>query len=137
MAVKKPDEWLNVLDNYGQRAILGMDLKDGQVAYGGWLETLDQSLEDFLQPMIERGLSTVLCTDISRDGTLEGANIELYKQLKKQYSNLQFIASGGVASVIDLQKLSTANLYGVVVGRAYYEQKLSLDDMEKYNDRSR
>ncbi len=114
-----------------------MDLKDGQVAYGGWLETLDQSLEDFLQPMIERGLSTVLCTDISRDGTLEGANIELYKQLKKQYSNLQFIASGGVASVIDLQKLSNANLYGVVVGRAYYEQKLSLDDMEKYNDRSR
>ena len=137
MAVKKPDEWLNVLDNYGQRAILGMDLKDGQVAYGGWLETLDQSLEDFLQPMIERGLSTVLCTDISRDGTLEGANIELYKQLKKQYSNLQFIASGGVASVKDLQKLSNANLYGVVVGRAYYEQKLSLDDMEKYNDRSR
>ncbi len=71
MAVKNQDDWLQVLEDYGDRAILGMDLKDGKVAYGGWLETLDQSLEDFLEPMIERGLSTVLCTDISRDGTLE------------------------------------------------------------------
>ena len=137
MAVKNQADWLNVLDNYGERAILGMDLKDGQVAYGGWLKTLDQSLEEFLHPMIERGLSTVLCTDISRDGTLEGANIDLYKQLKQQYPNLQFIASGGVASVHDLEVLSKADLYGVVVGRAYYEQKLSLDDMKNINDEDR
>lgn len=133
MAVKSPDEWLKVLDNYGERAILGMDLKDGKVAYGGWLETLDKSLQDFLQPMIDRGLSTVLCTDISKDGTLEGPNIELYKRLSEQFSNLKFIASGGVSDAADLETLSKQNQYGVVVGRAYYEGKLSLKEMMKYH----
>lgn len=133
MAVKNPDEWLKVLDKYGDRAILGMDLKNGKVAYGGWLETLDQSLEDFLQPMIERGLSTVLCTDISKDGTLEGPNMKLYRELSEQFPNLQFIASGGVSDAKDLQALSNQNQYGVVVGRAYYEEKLSLDEMLQYH----
>ncbi|MEL7833864.1 1-(5-phosphoribosyl)-5-[(5-phosphoribosylamino)methylideneamino]imidazole-4-carboxamide isomerase [Fodinibius sp. Rm-B-1B1-1] len=133
MAVKSPAEWLRVLDNYGQRAILGMDLKDGKVAYGGWLETLDQSLKDFLQPMIDRGLSTVLSTDISKDGTLEGPNIELYRKLSTQFPVLHFIASGGVANANDLKLLAEQNQYGVVIGRAYYEGKLSLDEMQRYH----
>ena len=133
MAVKNQDDWLQVLDDYGDRAILGMDLKDGKVAYGGWLETMDQSLEDFLHPMIERDLSTVLCTDISRDGTLEGPNFELYQQLSSQFPNLQFIASGGVSSAGDLQALSQQNTYGVVVGRAYYESNITLEEMLKYH----
>jgi phosphoribosylformimino-5-aminoimidazole carboxamide ribotide isomerase len=133
MAVKNQQTWLAVLDDYGDQAILGMDLKDGKVAYGGWLETLDQSLEDFLEPMIKRGLSTVLCTDISKDGTLEGPNLELYQKLKKQFPGLRFIASGGVADVSDLQQLSKQNLYGVVVGRAYYENKISLEQLIKYH----
>ncbi|HLR25575.1 MAG TPA: 1-(5-phosphoribosyl)-5-[(5-phosphoribosylamino)methylideneamino]imidazole-4-carboxamide isomerase [Fodinibius sp.] len=133
MAVKSPDEWGRVLDDYAKQAILGMDLKGGKVAYSGWLKTLDQSLDDFLQPMIERGLSTILCTDISRDGTLEGTNLELYKNLQQQYPELDFIASGGVASVDDFKQLSKAELYGVVVGRAYYEQKISLKEMQHYH----
>ena len=133
MAVKNQQEWLEVLDDYGDQAILGMDLKDGQVAYGGWLETLDQSLEDFLEPMIERGLSTVLCTDISKDGTLEGPNLELYQKLSEQFPELRFIASGGVADVSDLQQLAAQNMYGVVVGRAYYENKISLKELMKYH----
>ncbi|MDZ7657945.1 1-(5-phosphoribosyl)-5-[(5-phosphoribosylamino)methylideneamino]imidazole-4-carboxamide isomerase [Fodinibius sp.] len=133
MAVKSPEQWLKVLEDYGSKAILGMDLKDGKVAYGGWLETLDKSLEDFLQPMIDRGLSTVLCTDISKDGTLEGPNLELYQQLSKQFPSLNFIASGGVSDVNDLKALSKQNQYGVVVGRAYYEGKLSLDEMQSYH----
>lgn len=133
MAVKKPDEWLKVLDNFGKRAILGMDLKDGKVAYGGWLETLDQSLEDFLQPMIERGLSTILCTDISRDGTLEGPNFDLYRELSAQFPDLSLIASGGVSRADDLATLDNQGLYGVVVGRAYYEQQISLAEMMKYH----
>lgn len=134
MAVKNPDEWLKVLDKYGDRAILGMDLKNGQIAYGGWLETLDQSLDDFLQPMIDRGLSTVLSTDISRDGTLEGPNLELYQQLSEQFPQLNFIASGGVSDASDLQALAEQNRYGVVIGRAYYENKISLQEMIKYHN---
>jgi len=133
MAVKSPNKWLKVLDEYGDRAILGKDLKDGQVAYGGWLETLDKSLNDFLQPMIERGLSTDLSTDISRDGTLEGPNLELYRQLSKQFPALNFIASGGVSNANDLAALAQDNRYGVVVGRAYYEDKITLKEMRKYH----
>ncbi|MDZ7681879.1 MAG: 1-(5-phosphoribosyl)-5-[(5-phosphoribosylamino)methylideneamino]imidazole-4-carboxamide isomerase [Fodinibius sp.] len=135
MAVKNQEDWLQVLDDYGDQAILGMDLKDGKVAYGGWLETLDQSLEDFLQPMIKRGLTTVLCTDISKDGTLEGPNLELYQNLSTQFSDLNFIASGGVANTSDLQHLSEQNMYGVVVGRAYYEGKITLDQLMSYHNR--
>ncbi len=133
MAVKNPEKWLKVLEDYGDRAILGMDLKDGKVAYGGWLETLDKSLNDFLQPMIDLGLSTVLCTDISKDGTLEGPNLELYQQLSEQFPALNFIASGGVSGAKDLQALSNQRQYGVVVGRAYYEGNISLKEMHKYH----
>jgi len=133
MAVKKSDDWLKVLDTYEEQAILGMDLKDGKVAYGGWLKTLDQSLDDFLRPMIDRGLSTVLCTDISRDGTLEGVNTDLYFSLRQQYPGLHFIASGGVSGRSDLQVLSSRQLFGVVVGRAYYERELTLEQMLQYH----
>lgn len=133
MAVKNHSKWLKVLEDYGDKAILGMDLKNGKVAYSGWLETLDKSLSAFLQPMIDRGLSTVLCTDISKDGTLEGPNLELYQQLSTQFPALNFIASGGVSGVKDLEALSNQQQYGVVVGRAYYEGNLSLNEMLKYH----
>lgn len=133
MAVKNKEEWLQVVDKYGDKAILGMDLKDGKVAYGGWLETMDQSLKDFLAPMIAKGLSTVLCTDISKDGTLEGPNFDLYDGLSAQFPDLNFIASGGVASKSDLKKLKDHELYGVVVGRAYYEGKITLAEMRAYH----
>lgn len=133
MAVKNQDDWLQLLDDYEDRAILGMDLKDGKVAYGGWLETLDQSLEEFLLPMIQRGLSTVLCTDISRDGTLEGPNVKLYNELSSRFPGLNFIASGGVSNADDLHALSEDNRYGVVVGRAYYEGNISLEEMMEYH----
>lgn len=133
MAVKNKREWLKVLDNYGNKAILGMDLKDGKVAYSGWTETLDQSLENFLEPMISRGLSKVLSTDISRDGMLEGPNINLYQKLSDQFPNLNFIASGGVSNTSDLRALADQNQFGVVVGRAYYENKITLDQMKSYH----
>lgn len=133
MAVKKPEEWSKVLDNFAERAILGMDLKNGKVAYSGWLETHDQSIDDFLNPMIAEGLKTVLSTDISRDGTLQGPNFELYKKLTSRFPEINFIASGGVAGVEDLAELSEINVDGVVVGRAYYEQKLSLEQMQQYH----
>jgi len=133
MAVKSPDDWLKVLQNYGNRAILGMDLKDGNVAYDGWLKTTDQSLEDFLKPMIEKGLSTILSTDISRDGTLNGPNLELYDDLSRRFPGIHFIASGGVSGAKDLETLAERNQYGVVVGRAYYEGKITLDEMRQFH----
>lgn len=134
MAVKNPDEWLKLIGDYPNRVILGMDLKEGSVAYGGWTETLDRTLEDFLQPMIEEGLQTVLSTDISRDGMLEGPNFRLYRDLGTRFPHLNFIASGGVARPADLSSLSKSEIYGVVVGRAYYEQNISLHQMKEYHE---
>jgi phosphoribosylformimino-5-aminoimidazole carboxamide ribotide isomerase len=113
--------------------ILGMDLKNGKMAYGGWKQTSNESIHSFLAPMIEEGLKYVLCTDISRDGMLQGANISLYQSLQKTYPTLNFIASGGVSGADDLKKLQQEKLYGVVVGRAYYENKLSLREMKLYH----
>lgn len=134
MAVKSPDDWNRLIESYAERAVLGMDLKDGQVAYGGWLETSEQSIKSFLQPLIERGLKTVLSTDISRDGMLTGPNNELYRDLQNQFPELNFIASGGVSNAGDLEKLEALNLYGVVVGRAYYEDRLSLEEMIRHHN---
>lgn len=134
MAVKNEQDWLKALSIYGDRCILGMDLKDGKIAYAGWLETLDESTDEFLQRMIDHGLKEVLCTDISRDGTLEGVNAPLYRDLMQNYPDTRFIASGGVADEEDLKRLQSINAHAVVVGRAYYEGKLSLEQMKKYND---
>jgi phosphoribosylformimino-5-aminoimidazole carboxamide ribotide isomerase len=133
MAVKNREDWMKLLLEYPKRMILGMDLKDGKIAYGGWLETADATIESFLKPMIGAGLKFVLSTDIARDGMLEGVNVELYQSLQEQYPELDFIASGGVASVEDFKQLQEAGLYGVVVGRAYYEQEISLEEMDRFN----
>lgn len=133
MAVKNSKEWLKLVREKPGQAILGMDLKEGKVAYAGWMKTTESSIADFLEPMLEAGLTTVLSTDISKDGTLEGPNIALYRSLKKQFPQINIIASGGVSDASDLKTLSDINVYGVVVGRAYYEQKLTLVDMQKYH----
>ena len=133
MAIKNQKDWFKLIEEFPDHVILGMDLKNGKLAYRGWLETSDQSIDGFLEPMIERGLNQVLCTDISRDGTLEGPNIELYQKLQQKYPEINFIASGGVANAADLEQLQHADLFGVVVGRAYYENKLTLEQMQEFN----
>lgn len=133
MAVKKPDEWLTAVSDYPDQMILGLDLKDGKMAYGGWLETSDEPFEEFLDPMIEAGLKTVLSTDIARDGMLSGPNVEMYKVLQEQFPGLDWIASGGVSSLTDLKSLQDNCLFGVVVGRAYYEGLIALKEMAELN----
>jgi len=137
MAVKNSGDWMELLKKFPSQMILGMDLKEGEVAYGGWLETSNQSSEAFLQPMLKNGLQYVLCTDIARDGMLEGPNFALYKSLKGSYPDLQFIASGGVSNFADLQQLDEMGLYGAVVGRAYYEEIISLEQMQMLNAEGR
>lgn len=129
MAVKRPDEWLKAVTAYPEKMILGLDLKEGRMAYGGWLETSDEPIETFLNPMMEAGLQTVLSTDISRDGMLNGPNIPMYEELQKRFPELNWIASGGVSGMADLLALREKNLYGVVVGKAYYEGRITLNQM--------
>lgn len=129
MAVKKPDEWMGAVEDHPEKMILGLDLKDGKMAYGGWLETSDRSISDFLQPMQDAGLKTVLSTDISRDGMLSGPNIQMYKDLQSKFPTLNWIASGGVSNMEDLRRLQKIDVYGVVVGKAYYEGRIRLQEM--------
>lgn len=129
MAVKKPKEWIQAISNYPEEMILGLDLKDGKMAYGGWLETSDQSIAEFLKPMMNAGLQTVLSTDISRDGMLSGPNVEMYQNLQHEFPELNWIASGGVSKIDDLKELISLNIYGVVVGKAYYEGRIGLEEL--------
>lgn len=133
MAVNDPETWLRTLDAHGPKCIFGMDLKDGKAAVGGWLETSDAPLDSLLGPMVAHGLKTVLCTDISRDGMLSGANHDLYAELMSAWPQLRFIASGGVAGEDDLKRLEQRGVFGVVVGRAYFEGALDLSTMSRYH----
>ncbi len=133
MAIKNEPDWLRLLDDYPHESILGLDLKDGKMAFSGWLETASESPESLLARMQDEGLQEVLCTDISKDGTLSGTNLELYVHLKAQFPSLRCIASGGVSGADDLKALSQAGIDAVVVGKAYYEGHISLEEMAFWN----
>lgn len=135
MAVQRPDEWIASLDIYGgDTCILGLDIKDGKMAYGGWERISDEDAMDFLGSMVRVGVKTILCTDISRDGMLTGVNSGLYNEIAQRYPMVNTIASGGVASTEDLRQLAIEGLYGVVIGRAYYEGKISLEEMLSFHE---
>jgi phosphoribosylformimino-5-aminoimidazole carboxamide ribotide isomerase len=132
MAVKKEAEWFQALQEFGSsRCILGMDLKNGKVAHSGWLETSDEDPHAFLKRHQQAGVKRVLCTDVSKDGTLKGPNVELYKSLMKQFPEIEFIASGGVSNAEDLIQLKQSGVYGCVVGRAYFEGHITLSEMKE------
>lgn len=131
MAVKKQGEWVQAIKEFPEKMILGLDLKDGKMAYGGWLKTSDHSIEEFLKPMMDAGLQTVLSTDIARDGMLSGPNTEMYRELQSQFPGLNWIASGGVSGISDIKHLEGMNMYGVVIGKAYYEGKIKLEELRQ------
>lgn len=113
------------LARYGDRIAVGVDIKDGYVAIHGWTEKSQLAAEDFFVQMESLGVSTVICTDISRDGAMRGTNRELYRQLSQKYS-VQIIASGGVSSIEDIRRLRQMNLYGAIIGKAYYVRAIDL-----------
>lgn len=133
MAIKNEEDWLKALREFPEHMILGMDLKNGKIAYSGWLETAEELVESFLSRMMDHGLQEVLCTDISKDGTLAGPNFELYHDLHKNFPDIRLIASGGVSSLEDLNVLNEADIDAVVVGKAYYEGRISLQEMAEFN----
>lgn len=135
MAVRNERDWIRALHDFGgKRCILGMDLKNNQIAYAGWTEISSDSPDIFLKKMISEGLEEVLCTDISRDGMLSGVNLPLYQSLMKDFPKTRFIASGGVSGENDLKELDSIDIYAVVVGRAYYEGHLDLSVMKAYHN---
>lgn len=115
------------LARFGKRIAVGVDIRDGYVAIHGWRKTSDLSCLAFCEKLESLGVQTVICTDISKDGMLSGANHDLYRSLSERFS-LRLIASGGVSSLTDVRALSEMGLYGAIVGKALYEGTLSLSD---------
>lgn len=112
---------------YGDKIAVGADVKDGYIAIKGWLESSALTLDDFLQEMEKIGVKYIICTDISKDGAMRGTNLELYSQLSQKYS-MNITASGGVSTLDDVKKLSEMNLYGAIIGKAYYIGAIDLKD---------
>ncbi|MBQ6990604.1 MAG: 1-(5-phosphoribosyl)-5-[Clostridia bacterium] len=110
---------------YGEKIAVGADVRDGKIAIKGWKELSDYSLEDFLRKMEAIGVKTVICTDISRDGAMRGTNRELYQKLSRE-TGMNLIASGGVSTLEDVIALRDMELYGAIIGKAYYTGAIDL-----------
>ena len=124
-AVKDPAFLEAMLKCYGERIAVGVDLKDGFVAIHGWTETSELTAEAFFEKMVALGVKTVICTDISRDGAMQGTNRELYRTLSRAYA-LEIIASGGVSDLEDVRALKGMGISGAIVGKAYYTGAIDL-----------
>ncbi|MBO7214937.1 MAG: 1-(5-phosphoribosyl)-5-((5-phosphoribosylamino)methylideneamino)imidazole-4-carboxamide isomerase, partial [Clostridia bacterium] len=124
-AVTDEDFLISALKLYGDKIAVGVDIKDGFVAIKGWTEKSTLDAFDFCEKLERLGVSTVICTDISKDGAMQGANHSLYKELSGKFK-INFIASGGVSSIEDIEKLRSLNMYGAIVGKAYYTKAVDL-----------
>ncbi len=130
LAVKHPDTFLRWLEQYGSdHIILGADVKDGQISINGWQEEEGDQLVPFVGKYVEKGVQKVLCTDISKDGMLQGPAVELYQHLLQSFPDLYLIASGGVSCIEDIRALDQAGVPAVVFGKAIYEGRIQLDEL--------
>ena len=130
IAVTQPDRFIAWLDKYGaDRMILGADVRNGKISINGWKEDSEEDLLPFLRKYIDAGVRNVLCTEISKDGTLAGPAIDLYQRVMDTYPQLHLIASGGVSSINDIKALDAAGIPAVVFGKAIYEGKINLEEL--------
>lgn len=130
VAVTHPDMFLFWLEKYGaERIILGADVRNGRVSINGWKEDSTEELLPFLEKYVKAGVRNVLCTEISKDGTLTGPAIELYTKVITQYPSLHLIASGGVSCNKDIEDLSMSGIPAVVFGKAYYEGRIDIEKL--------
>ena len=124
-AVTSPGFVKEAVKAYEDKIAVGIDIKDGFVAIKGWTETSEENAMDFTAKMQDIGVKTMICTDISRDGAMRGANHELYRELSERF-DMNIIASGGVSSMEDVEKLAKLNIHGAIVGKAYYTGAIDL-----------
>ncbi len=133
VAVKEPELLSEWIEHYGaERIILGADVKNGRISINGWKEEGEQMLMPFISQWQERGIDKVLCTDISRDGMLQGPAVALYKDIMADFPTLHLIASGGVSCIDDIERLDEAGIPAVVFGKAIYEGRISLKELERF-----
>ncbi len=125
-AVSDPAFLESAVAKYGGKIAAGCDLKDGVVAVKGWLESSQLTVGDFFTRMTELGIDTVICTDIARDGAMRGANAALYEQIMAAHPGIRLIASGGVSGMDDIARLRALDLYGAIIGKAYYTGAIDL-----------
>lgn len=134
IAVKNPELFEQWLQTYGSdKIILGADVKDGHIAVSGWQEASERELFSFLTDYQAKGVQYVICTDVSKDGLLQGASNELYTQIIAQFPTLKLIASGGIAGIADLHDLKAIGCWGAIIGKAIYENKISLQELARFN----
>lgn len=137
IAVTEPDLFEKWLDKYGpERMILGADVRNGKISINGWKEDSKEDLLPFLKKYIAMGVKNVLCTEISKDGTLQGPAIELYQKVMQAYPTIHLIASGGVSSIDDIKALEAAGIPAVVFGKAIYEGKINLKELWDWQNAS-
>lgn len=131
IAVKNREVFLSWLKKYGsEKIILGADAKNENIAVSGWQEGTSLNLFDFLKGYVAEGVSKIICTDISKDGMLQGSNVDLYVKIKSQFPNLYVIASGGISSIDDILSLNDNGIDAVITGKAIYEGKITLKDLK-------
>nr|WP_295350024.1 1-(5-phosphoribosyl)-5-[(5-phosphoribosylamino)methylideneamino]imidazole-4-carboxamide isomerase [uncultured Prevotella sp.] len=130
IAVTNPQLFLNWIKQYGaEKLILGADVRNGKISINGWKEDSSEDLLPFLKQYTDKGVRNVLCTEISKDGTLQGPAIDLYQQIMKAYPDMHLIASGGVSCNDDIRALETADIPAVVFGKAFYEGKIKVEEL--------
>ncbi len=133
IAVNEPETVYKWLDDYGvEKIILGADVKDKMIAISGWQDVTSMSLFDLLDNYLSRGCQYVVCTDISKDGMLQGSSLELYDEIVKKYDDIKLIASGGITSVDEIEKLNEHKVFGAIIGKAIYEGNIELKDLVKF-----
>ena len=133
VAVNKPDLFARWLDEYGGgRLILGADVNEGRVAINGWLEKSKQTIDALIDRFIPHGLSEIICTDISKDGMLQGPTFDLYARLQAKYPEQDIIVSGGISKMDDIRRLDEMHLRHVIVGKAIYEGRITLEELKQF-----
>ena len=133
VAVRNSTLFLEWIEIYGpDKIILGSDVNGEKIAINGWLETSNQTINNFLSFYIDNGVRTTICTDVSKDGMLKGPSISLYKKILSQNS-IDLIASGGISKIEDVTELREIGCEGAIIGKAIYEESISLKELERYN----
>ena len=133
VAAQNPQLFAGWMARYGgEKMVLGADIRDGKVAVNGWQQEVEMTIDDIIGEFMSVGLKQVICTDISRDGMLQGPSFELYTRLQQSYADVDFTVSGGIASMRDVEECDRLGLRKVIVGKAIYENRITLKDIERW-----